>query len=75
MAQGLEEFDIDSIEMHEYEWHEKFSYLILMKTWNLICNLSTPDFEEIRKFMIRRYRILDTDVPHDEVFSGLDTKC
>ena len=72
MVRELQSFDIDSIQVQEFEFHEKFSYVTMMKTWDLICNMQTPDFEAIKKFMNGRYKILETDVPHDEVFSGLD---
>ena len=74
MTEELQRFDIDSIEDDEFDFHEKFSYVIMMKTWDLICNMQTPDFGAIKKFMNTRYKVLETDVPHDEVFSGLDIK-
>lgn len=69
LMQELQIFDIDSIENHEFELHENISYVTMMKTWDLNCNMQTPDFEAIKKFMNERYNILEDDVPHDEVIS------
>ncbi len=68
MADELQRFDIDSIDEDEFKISEELSYLSMMKTWDLNCNMQTPDFGAIKKFMNERYMVLDTDVPHDEVF-------
>lgn len=64
----IEQFDIDEMDAQEFAMQDETSFASIMKTWGLVIRSPVPNFQALRRFMGERYKVFDTDVPHDSLF-------
>ncbi len=68
MKEEIEKVDIDKINVQEFKIQEEISFVSIMKTWGLVIHSPVPNFQALRVFMAERYKVFQTDVPHDNLF-------
>lgn len=69
MNEEVEQLDIEEICIEDFNIQDEISFLSIMKTWELVIRTPTPNFPAIQQFMKERYRLFETDAPHDHLFN------
>lgn len=70
MNEEIENLNINEIDTQEFTIQDEISFISIMKTWGMIIHTPVPDLQAIRKFMGERYKLFETDVPHEPLFTN-----
>ncbi|WP_156360717.1 hypothetical protein [Dethiosulfatarculus sandiegensis] len=69
LNEEIYQLNIDEIDAENFQMHDKTSFASMMKTWGLVIHAPVPNFQAIKQFMRERYKVFETDVPHDALFT------
>jgi len=64
----VEQLSISEIDLEDFKIQEDMSYISILRTWGMEIHSPVPNIEAVRRFMMERYKVFETDEPHNNLF-------